>query len=97
MSTSLTISKWGNSTAIRLPKTILAKFNLSEGDCLRLVTSSDLSRLVFEPVYKEQQVEEKQFSEKDWGLICELLDNPPEPNNRLKKAALALKESYNAL
>ncbi|MGQ0286761.1 AbrB/MazE/SpoVT family DNA-binding domain-containing protein [Pasteurellaceae bacterium 22721_9_1] len=95
MSASLTISKWGNSTAIRLPKTLLAKFNLSEGDSLRLVTSSDLSRLVFEPVYKAQVVEEKTLSEKDWELICELLDNPPAPNERLKKAALALKESYN--
>lgn len=93
----LTISKWENSTAVYLPKTLLAKFNLTEGDALRLVVSSDQSKLVFEPVYKNETIEERQFSPQDWQLICDLLDNPPKPNDRLLKAAQALKENYHEL
>lgn len=51
---TLTISKWGNSTAVRLPKAILVKFNLHEGDALRFVPSDD-SRLVLEPVRQESK------------------------------------------
>lgn len=46
---TLTIGKWGNSTAVRLPKSILVKFNLQEGDTLRLVPT-DSPHLVLEPV-----------------------------------------------
>jgi antitoxin MazE len=28
------IGKWGNSLAVRLPKEIVAKHNLKEGDCI---------------------------------------------------------------
>lgn len=51
---ALTISKWGNSTAVRIPKSILIKFNLSEGDALRFVPSNS-SQLVFEPVRQESK------------------------------------------
>lgn len=51
---ALTISKWGNSTAVRIPKSILVKFNLSEGDLLRLVPNST-SQLIFEPIRQENK------------------------------------------
>lgn len=73
--------------------TLLTQFNLSEEDLL----SSDLSRLIFESINKEQQVEEKRFSEKDWVLICELLNNPPKPNKKLQKAYFELKKNCNGL
>lgn len=52
---TLTISKWGNSTAIRIPKTILIKFNLSEGDSLSLVEDETSNKLVFQPIRKQEQ------------------------------------------
>lgn len=52
---NLTISKWGNSTAIRIPKTILIKFNLSEGDFLSLVEDETSNKLVFQPIRKQEQ------------------------------------------
>lgn len=47
---ALTISKWGNSTAIRLPQAVLIKFNLREGDSLQLIEEDNLNHLTFRPV-----------------------------------------------
>lgn len=46
---------------MRIPK-VLVKFDLSEYDSLRLVPSSDLSKLVFESIHQPKIVEEQQFN-----------------------------------
>jgi antitoxin MazE len=39
--TTATVSKWGNSLAIRLPKEITTKFNLNNGKLLKLIPQKD--------------------------------------------------------
>ncbi|MFZ2407784.1 MAG: DUF1778 domain-containing protein [Methylobacter sp.] len=36
--------------------------------------------------------EKTQFSTEDWHMFFEMLDNPPEPTERMKKAALNYKK-----
>jgi antitoxin MazE len=36
-----TIQKWGNSNAVRIPKTALAAANLKENDEVRIITKQD--------------------------------------------------------
>jgi antitoxin MazE len=36
-----TVSKWGNSLAVRIPQTIARQARLSEGDCLTLALDRD--------------------------------------------------------
>lgn len=52
--TALTLGRWGNSTAVRLPKSLLIKFNLQEGDVLRVVPS-DTTQLILEPIKQEKR------------------------------------------
>ncbi|PJG83336.1 AbrB/MazE/SpoVT family DNA-binding domain-containing protein [Caviibacterium pharyngocola] len=94
---TLILSKWGNSMAVRFPKSILAKFNLAEGDRLQIVSSPDNSKLILEPIRETMLGEEKILTPRDWQLILDLLDNPPKPTERLLKAAQALRENDNEL
>ena len=36
--------------------------------------------------------EKTRFTEEDWRLFFDMLDNPPEPTDRMKKAALKYRE-----
>lgn len=38
------------------------------------------------------QHEKTSFSEQDWHMFFDAIENPPEPNERLKKAAALYKE-----
>jgi antitoxin MazE len=67
------ISKWGNSLAIRLPRSVLAELGLAEGDSVEIGTEN--GRLVITPVPREYALEElvegitaeNQHTETDWG------------------------------
>ena len=58
-----TVSKWGNSLAVRIPQTIARQARLSEGDCLTLARSTrpryELSELVaaITPKNRHQETE----------------------------------------
>jgi antitoxin MazE len=41
METAMLISKWGNSLAVRLPKTLVDQLGLKEGDELNIVAARD--------------------------------------------------------
>ena len=67
------ISKWGNSLAFRVPRTMLAELGLAEGDNLEILVEN--GRLIIKPVLKEYGLEElvqgitaeNQHTETDWG------------------------------
>jgi len=41
MESAMQVSKWGNSLAVRLPKALVEKLGLKEGDQLNLVAARD--------------------------------------------------------
>jgi antitoxin MazE len=41
MEASMQVSRWGNSLAVRLPKTLVEKLGLKEGDELNVVAAAD--------------------------------------------------------
>ncbi|MBE0496940.1 MAG: AbrB/MazE/SpoVT family DNA-binding domain-containing protein [Campylobacterales bacterium] len=49
-----TISKWGNSQGLRLPKDIISQLHLTVGDVVSLVVEN--GKVVIEPVKKEEYV-----------------------------------------
>ena len=67
------ISKWGNSLAFRVPRTMLAELGLSEGDNMEILVEN--GRLIISPVLREYGLEElvqgitaeNQHTETDWG------------------------------
>ena len=69
-----TVSRWGNSLAVRIPKGILERSRVKEGDSLELNVSED-GGLVLRPVHRPCTLEElvagitpeNRPSETDWG------------------------------
>lgn len=52
--TTLTLRKIGNSIGVILPKEVLSRLNLAEGDCLYLTESADGYNLSsFDPDFEE--------------------------------------------
>jgi antitoxin MazE len=41
MDTTMQVSKWGNSLAVRLPKALVEKLGLKEGDEINVVAATD--------------------------------------------------------
>jgi antitoxin MazE len=74
MRNETTVSKWGNSLAIRIPLAIAKQAKLSEGDCLALALGSD-GRIVLRPTRKRYELSElvaritpkNRHRETDWG------------------------------
>ena len=48
-----TISKWGNSQGLRLPKSILEELNLSVGDKVKFFIQND--KIILEPIKKTRK------------------------------------------
>ena len=74
MRNETTVSKWGNSLAVRIPQAIAQEARLSEGDCLLL----DLDRggsIVLRPARRRYELSElvsritpkNRHRETDWG------------------------------
>ena len=47
-----TISKWGNSQGVRLPKNIVKKLHLAIGDAVKIIVENN--RVIMEPIRKEK-------------------------------------------
>lgn len=47
-----TISKWGNSQGVRLPKNIVKKLHLAVGDTVNIIIENN--RVIMEPIRKEK-------------------------------------------
>lgn len=70
----LQLSKWGNSLAVRLPKTVLDATKMREGDFLELLVE-DGGSLVMKPAGRKYDLDgllagitpENRHSETDWG------------------------------
>lgn len=74
MADQATISKWGNSLAIRIPQGVLKLAQLTEGDALNVELQQDGSILLRSPKKKyklddlvSQITKENRHSEVDWG------------------------------
>ncbi len=52
-----TIQKWGNSQAIRIPKAILEKLNISERDKVEIKVEK--GNIIIKPVKKHKTLEER--------------------------------------
>ena len=72
-STRIRVTKWGNSNAVRLPKTVLEKAQIREGDELEIHVEK--GRIALSPVSSKQTLEnlvsritpENAPGELDWG------------------------------
>lgn len=52
--TTATLSKWGNSSAIRIPNQILKRLNLEEGAEIEIIVTPE-NNLLLRPARKQQQ------------------------------------------
>lgn len=74
MGNATTVSKWGNSLAVRIPQSLAKEARLSEGDCLAMDLDRDGS-IVLRPARRKYELSElvsritsrNRHSETDWG------------------------------
>ena len=57
MRNQTTVSKWGNSLAVRIPQAIARQARLNEGDCLALASGPDGS-IVLRPTRRKYELSE---------------------------------------
>lgn len=57
MRNETTVSKWGNSLAVRIPRAIAKQASLSEGDCVELALGSD-GGIVMRPTRRRHELPE---------------------------------------
>jgi antitoxin MazE len=69
-----TISKWGNSLAVRIPQAIARQASLNEGDCVALALDSE-GGIILRPTRRRYELSElvsritpkNRHRETDWG------------------------------
>ncbi len=74
MRNEATVSKWGNSLAVRIPRAIAKEARLNEGDCVELDFDRDGS-IVLRPARRSYELSElvsritskNRHRETDWG------------------------------
>jgi antitoxin MazE len=74
MRNETTVSKWGNSLAVRIPQALAKQARLSEGDCLALALDRDGS-IVLRSTRRKYELSElvsritraNRHQETDWG------------------------------
>ncbi len=74
MPTETTISKWGNSLAVRIPLAIAKQASLNEGDCVALALDGE-GGIVLRPTRRKYELSElvagitprNRHRETDWG------------------------------
>ena len=64
---TVTIKKWGNSAAVRLPRNILSQANLEEGTDVEIFLSKE-GEITLRAVRKRQSIQEL-FAEYDGGFL----------------------------
>ena len=77
------IGKWGNSLAVRLPKEIVDKFGLKEGDVIDTASlEADLARALEEGLAKRREAALKRMEELRWPLPADWKFDREEANAR---------------
>ncbi|WP_127538747.1 AbrB/MazE/SpoVT family DNA-binding domain-containing protein [Paenibacillus illinoisensis] len=71
--TTATLSKWGNSSAIRIPNQLLKKLNLEEGAEIEILVTAD-NELLLRPVSKATESNEELRSHLK-SLLSKVKDN----------------------
>jgi antitoxin MazE len=74
MRREFTISKWGNSLAVRIPRAIAKQANLGEGDCVTLALDRD-GGIVVRPTRRRYELSDlvaritpsNRHRQTDWG------------------------------
>ena len=75
MPNETTVSKWGNSLAIRIPQALAKEASITEGDCVALADDSDGS-IVLRPTRRRYELSElvsqitpkNRHRETAWGI-----------------------------
>jgi antitoxin MazE len=66
------IQRWGNSNAVRLPKTILDALNMRESDKVEIITESH--QIVIRPVKRKYTSLDEIFENYTGDYLCEEAD-----------------------
>ncbi len=74
MQSETTVSKWGNSLAVRIPRAIVIQARLNEGDCVALALDGD-GAIVLRPTLRRYELSKlvaritpkNRHRETDWG------------------------------
>ena len=74
MRNATTVSKWGNSLAVRIPLAMARQASIGEGDCVELALNSD-GGIVLRPTRRRYELSElvaritpkNRHRETDWG------------------------------
>jgi antitoxin MazE len=74
------VSKWGNSLAVRLPRTVVDALNLKEGDEIEISVASKREFKVARDRSKEKAVE--QLRQMRWSFPADFKFNREEINER---------------
>lgn len=53
--TTVTLSKWGNSSAIRIPNQFLKQLNLKEGSELQILLTPDNNEMILRPFTEPEE------------------------------------------
>ncbi len=67
MALATTIKRWGNSAAVRIPRDILSRANLVEGNHIEFVLTSK-NEILLRPVRQRQTIQEI-FADYDGGFF----------------------------
>jgi antitoxin MazE len=79
------VSKWGNSLAVRLPKALVDKLELKEGDELNLVDIVERTLVVEKENRRKAAVE--RLSKLQWKLPADYKFDRDEANERYRDEA----------
>jgi antitoxin MazE len=81
MDTTMQVSKWGNSLAVRLPKALVEKLGLKEGDEINVVAAKDG---VIEVETREEQRRRalERMAARNWTLPPDYKFDRDEANER---------------
>jgi len=69
MNTTTTITKWGNSKGIRLPKPFLEQLNLKDNDIVEIRTDND--KIIIQKSYQRKTLKQRveEFYGKDFETV----------------------------
>jgi antitoxin MazE len=81
MEAAVQVSKWGNSLAVRLPKTLVDKLGLKEGDELNLVAAGK-STLEVETKEDQRKAALARMAARNWTLPPDYKFDREEANER---------------
>jgi antitoxin MazE len=81
METMVQVSKWGNSLAVRLPKTLVDKLGLKEGDELNLVAARN-GTLEVETKEDQRKAALERMAARNWTLPRDYKFDRDEANER---------------